>query len=254
MFNNRGLADLGDYKWERALLSVGDYFIPSGSNFSYGVNSSTDQASWKRLLRGTGNYVSQARQYLQKLWDQLLVDGDISIQLQSLIDTTKNIEAWRQAFIDTPDAFKYCAKSAVRFTPDGEILLLTKTQMNGTYAELFSYCLYKNEIEPLRIDGSLSPFTTVQYLPVIGTEDYPCIQLFGEFNHKWLQVIISTKSESSFDLEVSRESADEFQNLWKALTDQLKYKEGNSALSTTLNIDEAKQQMNSLMSVIRLNI
>ena len=55
MFGPQGLNDHGKYRWQRALLSIGDYLLPSGTqNISFLVNSSTDPASWKRLLKGTG--------------------------------------------------------------------------------------------------------------------------------------------------------------------------------------------------------
>ena len=55
MFTASGLSNLGDSRWQRALLSIGDYLLPSrkkpGRSWSM---LPTDPASWKRLLRGTG--------------------------------------------------------------------------------------------------------------------------------------------------------------------------------------------------------
>ena len=38
---------------------IGDYLLPSGRNRSFLVNASTETASWKRLLRGSGLHVPE---------------------------------------------------------------------------------------------------------------------------------------------------------------------------------------------------
>ncbi|MFP3526191.1 hypothetical protein SB912_27275, partial [Pantoea sp. SIMBA_072] len=72
MFNARGLNSLPDFRWERALLSQGDYLLHSGSNYSFLSNSASDQASWKRLLRGgAGQNEKEARILLHQLLEQI---------------------------------------------------------------------------------------------------------------------------------------------------------------------------------------
>ena len=90
MFDTRGLRKLDDYRWERALLSIGDYTLPSGGrNHSFLVNSLTDQASWKRLLRGAGEDVTKARKLLHQLWDCLTDCDSLDDQLDIIIDSAK---------------------------------------------------------------------------------------------------------------------------------------------------------------------
>ncbi len=48
-FSASGLVDLGRYRWQRALLSYGDYLLPRGSNLSFLVNTITDETSWETL-------------------------------------------------------------------------------------------------------------------------------------------------------------------------------------------------------------
>jgi len=92
MFNERGLASLKGCLWERALLSIGDYLIkPTGRlNYSFLVNSSTDPASWKRLLRGgTEANESESRNFLRQLWDRLDEDSSLDEQLNAIIDSAR---------------------------------------------------------------------------------------------------------------------------------------------------------------------
>lgn len=204
MFNNRGVIDFGEYKWERALLSIGDYFIPSASNFSFGVNSSTDQASWKRLLRGSGHRIPEAREFLKDLWDKLSTHEWISSQLDKLIAEVGEIEPWRKALIRTPDAFKYCDKSAMRFTNE-DVFLMKKSQMNGTHAELFSYCLFVNKVKPLRDQNQLMPLEHIYYGDVVGTDEYPHIKLSGKVDDHWVYFEVYCEDDNYYEIRIEYE-------------------------------------------------
>jgi hypothetical protein len=109
MFSPQGLRDLGAYRWQRALLSIGDNLLPSGrQNISFLVNASTEQASWKRLLRGTGPKVPEARKLLHQLWDRLTPGKPMKEQLDQIIADAATLEKWREAFVRTPEAIDYC--------------------------------------------------------------------------------------------------------------------------------------------------
>lgn len=159
MFKAQGLANLGEYQWERALLCIGDYLMPSGRNFSFLVNSTTEQASWKRLLRGSGFNTSTPRNLLKQLFDRLTVDTSISIkeQLDKIIASATGLESWRRAIVKDPASIEYCGQRAIRRYFPEQIYLLKKSQMNGTHAELFTYCLYRtlltnqDQSQPLRL-------------------------------------------------------------------------------------------------------
>lgn len=51
VFSAKGLNDFGEFRWERALLAIGNYLLPKLSNYSFLTDLDRD-ASWKRLLRG----------------------------------------------------------------------------------------------------------------------------------------------------------------------------------------------------------
>jgi hypothetical protein len=154
MFGPPGLNDQGRYRWQRALLSLGDYLLPSGTqNISFLVNSSTEPASWKRLLRGIGPKVPEARKQLHQLWDRLNENKPVKEQLDDLISESTIEDAWRRALVQTPAAFEYCGNRAIRWNAPDEIYLLKKSQMNGAHAELFTFCFYKKVLRPLSKQG-----------------------------------------------------------------------------------------------------
>lgn len=174
MFSQNGLKSLSEYRWQRALLSIGDYLLPSRRNYSFLVNSSTDQASWKRLLRGTGPEVPEARKILHRLWDRLEMNRNLGEQLDEIIKNATGMEPWREVLVQTPEAIEYCDAQAIRWDSAEQVYLLKKIQMNGTHAELFTYSLYhtllakRNQLHPLRLDD---------YVEVSGTDIEPYIAM-----------------------------------------------------------------------------
>ncbi len=160
MFKAQGLAHLDGYKWERALLCMGDYLMPSGRNFSFLVNSTTEQASWKRLLRSPETY-----KLLKQLLDRLTLDDSASIeeQLNKIIASSSGLPNWMKLFVKLPKAIEYCGQRAIRRNSPQQIYLLKKSQMNGTHAELFTFCLYQtltanlNQSKPLRLSHYHEP-------------------------------------------------------------------------------------------------
>lgn len=229
MFNSRGLKDLGDYRWERALLSIGDYLLTSGSrNFSFLVNSSTEPTSWKRLLRGTGDEARECREFLQQLMDKINVDQDIKGQLDAIIDKATELEPWIQEFVDTPKAIEYCQKRLIRWNSENEVYLLSKIQMNGYHAELFTFCLYHNLFEPLNDDGKLAPLELYSYIPVTGTEEEPGARFIWSYGEHSLNFEFERANEG-FIIYVTRNSISELPEVKTVLMDTLGFqkKEGN---------------------------
>ena len=225
MFNDRGLVDLGMSRWERALLVLGNYLLPRGTqNHSFLVNSMTDPASWKRLLRGAGARVVEARKLLRDLWDDLDVDSDIGSQLDAIIEGAGNLDPWRKALVGTPKAIEYCESRCVRRVSDTNIYLLKRIQMNGTHAELFTFCLYHNEFVSLATSGDIEPLQLNDYVNVIGTDFEPGIQF------KWSQ----KGRDVDFDVEwwtdhylifVNSDSLAELPDVKRVLRDVAKFQE-----------------------------
>ena len=201
MFTGRGLNDLGDFRWERALLTIGDYLLPRGRNHSFLVNLRTDQASWKRLLRGTEQHVPQ-RDILRDLWESLSGTENLESQLDAIITEASGLEPWRDAFVKTPAALNYCRKRLIRRVNSDDVFLLSKTQMNGYYAELFTYCFYIDKLLVLKADGSLKPLKSLRYEGAIGVDYRPLILLIFHYNDKSLVFEIEFR-EGLFYIEIS---------------------------------------------------
>lgn len=162
MFGDRGLNSLPDFRWERALLSLGNYLLDYRQNESFLVNQQSDQASWKRLLRDAASGTSQGK-VLKKLWAAFSGTSNIGKQLDSIIASASDIEAWRGALIETPTAIGYCGKRMIRHTANGLVYLLSKIQTNGAHAELFSYCFYKNVASPAGNSDKYEVFRPAYY-------------------------------------------------------------------------------------------
>jgi hypothetical protein len=231
MFNARGLVSLEDFRWERALLSIGDYTLPSGSrNYSFLVNTSTDQASWKRLLRGTGPEVPEARKLLNQLFDRLSEWGSLEEQLDKIIAEATGLELWRQALIKTPKALEYCSQLVIRWNAAEDVYLLKKSQMNGAHAELFTYCFFHNSLERLNKQGSMAPLELCPYQEVNSTDTYPhdlLVYMYGEIR---LDFRIYFES-GSFITRIRLDSLDELQNIKECLCNSADFQEHADDLS-----------------------
>ncbi|OWG37014.1 hypothetical protein CAQ69_17865 [Stutzerimonas stutzeri] len=84
-----------------------------------------------------------AERFLKQLLDRIDPDADLLIQLGEVIAGATELEPWIKALIQTPHALAYCKSRCIRFDQvSGQIYLLSKTQMNGMHAELFTYALY----------------------------------------------------------------------------------------------------------------
>lgn len=181
MFNAQGLVNVGKNRWRRALLTFGDFMLPSGLNRSFLVNAATEPSSWKRLLRGSGPNVSEKRFLLKQLWDRLTTDRPFEDQLDAIIAAATGLEPWIEAFVRTPAALDYCQRQSIRWNSDTEIYLLSTTQMNGFHAELFSYSLHHELLSLPNENGSLKPLALAGYGEAKGTEGEPYVRLY--FDH-----------------------------------------------------------------------
>lgn len=175
MFSADGLSDLGQHRWQRALLSLGDYLLPNGRNRSFLVNSVTEEASWKRLLSGSGPHAAPARDILKRLFGKLSPKTNMVEQLERIIEEAKDLDPWRDAIVRCPAAFDYCKRSSIRVDESGTIYLLKRSQMNGAHTELFTFCLDRT----LRSDaarGGLAPLKLMDYYVVNETAVEPGIR------------------------------------------------------------------------------
>lgn len=194
MFTSSGLVALADFRWERALLCIGNYLLPSGRNHSFLVNPPTEPASWKRLLRGIGTKNLGPRRVLGDLWKRLNSVQNLSTQLDEIIDGTEDLLPWREAFVRTPAAIGYCSRRLIRRGDNGEVYLLQTTQMNGRHAELFTFCFYENTLSDLNQKGRLKPLNLSDYQSEIGTDIEPSVFLYRPFDKSnlWFRIVFKS--------------------------------------------------------------
>lgn len=217
-FSASDLVDQGRYRWQRALLSNGDYLLPRGSNLSFLVNTITDETSWKRFLRGTGTN-PEPREFLKQLWDQLNSNEELDPQLECLIDADHKLEPWREALIHCPEAFEYCEKNYMRKESQNTIYLLRRTQLNGFHADLFTYCLYVELKSTLKI---LRP----SYWDVPDKYTEPCLNLIGNLKGKQITFSVFSDNEG-YRIQIPQTDCSEYENLEKALKNVEYSVEGN---------------------------
>ncbi|MEE4690580.1 DUF262 domain-containing protein [Pseudomonas alliivorans] len=237
MFSARGLNSLADFRWERALLSLGDYLLPSGYNYSFLVNSASEQASWKRLLRGgAGENVQEARTLLQKLMEQIDLDAPLEGQLDELIANAEDLEPWRQIMVDTPAVFRYCGEHALRWDGD-HIYLLKKSRMSGMHAELFSYHLF-TQLKAEQLQKKLLPLRQDEYQTVSGSEFEPTLNLALTFRGCSLYFRIFSFS-GRFRIQVSRKTLKSVPDLEKLLAATFKFDVQKEAI----NLDVTRERI-----------
>jgi len=173
MFDEKGLVDAGEFRWQRALLSFGDYLLLRGStNYSFLENDASKPFSWKRLLRGKEDSMEAPRRpFLKSLWDKLppdiptpKTDNGIALAnaLDTIIESATGLEDWRAAFVNNANAIAYCCTIQCDDEYDNQVYLLSTTQRRGWHAELFTYIL-NSQLRRAEVLNSLSPFTVEDY-------------------------------------------------------------------------------------------
>ena len=162
--------------WERALLAVGDFLPNVGRNRSLLTTSYDEAWGWKRLLRNAAAG-GRPSQVLKDLWDQLEDPGSYAADLGGVIESASEIDPWREAILATPSVYDYGTYRMMRFSEDGGIYLLRKTQMNGRHAELSTYCLYDSLASDMRPYG----FST-SYYEATSTDEEPGLYFVRDFD------------------------------------------------------------------------
>lgn len=177
-----GLLSFGDARWERALLSIGDYLLPIGRNFHFGDAASRD-TSWKRLLRSnasdSGNDAAR-RIHFRTLLDNVPPgDPDVAGTLDRIIASTPATGDWREPFVRCPALVEYCKQRMIRFLSPDRIYLLSRKRMSADHVEAFTYHLYLTALLPMAGQGLLAPFGKPVYRSVNTDSEEPGIELAG---------------------------------------------------------------------------
>jgi len=168
IFNKNGIRDFKDLSFERALLSIGDYLMNKGSNYSFGLNGRERDLSWKRLLRDN----DKRRGYLRDLFTKINSDS-IENDLNTIIEDS-DVSDWRRYFVEFPELFSVCGKNRfIRYVNEKDILLLEKTQTNGMHREYYSFAL------AIRLKKTGNTFS---YVPAYSVDYYKYINRINNIN------------------------------------------------------------------------
>ncbi|MDE1167619.1 MAG: DUF262 domain-containing protein [Pseudomonas sp.] len=248
MFGPRGLNSLADLRWERALLSLGDFLLPSGANYSFLLNPASEQASWKRLLRGgAGENVLQARSLLHKLLEQIDVAAALEGQLDELIASAEGLEPWRQIMVETPAVFRYCGEHALRWEGN-QIYLLKKSRMSGMHAELFSYHLYI-QLQAEHQQKKLLPLGPVEYEVVSGSEYEPTLDLPLAIQGSSLYLQVFSDS-GKFKIQMSRKSLKSVPDLEKLLVVTFNFEAEKEVVSLAVTRERIHSTLHTIAKAI----
>ncbi|KAB0488821.1 DUF262 domain-containing protein [Pseudomonas psychrophila] len=213
MFDAQGLITVDKaFSWERALLSLGDYLLVNGSNYSFLVNAATEQGSWKRLLGED----SERRELLFTLWDQLDVEESLAPQLHAIIEQAEPDSHWQQLLVQTPNAFAYCRKRQIRFVggDTDDIYLLARERMSGSHAELHTFALHDRLSR--NSPTELAALTLQSYESVSGDAEQPYFYFHHEKHGQSLHVYVSHESQR-FLIQVDRSELEGRATLLEAL-------------------------------------
>lgn len=248
MFNARGLSSLTDFRWERSLLSLGNYFLRSGSNRSFLVNSASEQASWKRLLRAGREDEQKARELLGELWNKIDLASPLELQLDKLIADAEGLEPWRQVMVDTPEVFRYCGEHGLRW--DGNhIYLLKKSRMSGMHAELFSYHLY-TQLKAVHQQKKLLPLLLYDYQAVSGSEFEPFLYLALTLRGYSLYPLVYSFS-GRFRIEVSRKELKPVPDLESLLVTTFKFDEQKGIITLDVTREHIHTKLRAMGRAVK---
>ena len=195
LFKDDGIKAFSDFLFERALLSIGDYTLQKNRNRSFLINGNERDISWKRFLR------SENRKYLKTLFNHIDVHS-IEQSLQSLIDEFDEVD-YRYFFIKYPAILAKTGNNKfIRYYNENHILLLEKTQTNGTHREYYSYAVLC-ELESKGYDAKYQPESFEEYgntyiSKINGNEIYISYFPDGEYKGYWVGSDISDEEAIQF--------------------------------------------------------
>lgn len=199
-----------NYLLERAVLTKGDYLIPSANNrcsflSSNKVNNYLRDYSWRSLLQLSSIdnseedllYWKEKRNFVKNLFDDSQYqNSNVPDSLNKIIKNTP--VDWRKYFVTNPELIRYCELGFVKFINENNITLLLRMNENSRMREMFTYNLFTNEIN----DPTLySPFEDIFHQEI----NRECEESFVHFR-KWVF------KQKQYSLKVNHETDDSGEN------------------------------------------
>lgn len=252
VFSANGLKNFGENRWERALLSIGDYLIWSGSNYSFLVNSDRD-VSWKRLLRGsisTDSFFEPKRGYVKKLFDLINLKIGVEESLNKVIEQANPTDEWRRVIVKNPKTIEFCGKRMIRKQSNDCIYLLKKIRMSGEHAELFTYHLKVSLLSEKDARGELTPFGLVYNTVNTDSED-PSARLTCRCRGVFIVMDIFNKS-ASYELKLFSSNTQLPDQLAAELTNNFTFNASeNGLMLSSVPRGNIEESIDTVVSIIR---
>jgi hypothetical protein len=256
VFKDTGLRALPLYRWERALLSFGNYLLPTQSNLSFLVDQDRD-ASWKRLLRGASqrNDPLEAKRLLIKnVLDEISLGAEINNSLDLIIEKSTPDCDWQRLLVKHHYLIEFCKNRMIRYVSDDEIYLLKKTRRSADHAELFTY-FYKVNIFQRKFDsGSALPFTDISYNVVNTDREAPCIRMTGQFHEAKVELAVVSEGDR-FHFVLYGLDSGPFEQIKLRLRDELNWTiRGDGTVRTAVARVDAERTFDELATTMHADL
>ena len=181
-----------DFLFQRALLAKGDFLVEIKSNWTFcsfekGLRAKND--NWRKVFNNVDRDITK---FLKSLLDDVSL---LSLQkdLENIIEDY-NIDDWRKPLVKNSACFKYCWKKQIRWEDNSndKIYLLSKIQMNGKHAELYTYDLFKHSFQK----KDFSPVFDKKYYFETNSKEKPYFYLSSsKFGNNWIKITYDQKDK-----------------------------------------------------------
>ncbi len=185
-----------NFLFQRALLTKGDFLPQVGNtenstfcNFEEALRTKLD--NWRKVFND-----DKGTLFLKELLDSIDNTNIIS-DLKEIIKK-HGVTDWRKLIIENPDNISYCQNRQIRWYSDDEIYLLSKKQMNGRHRELYSWDLFKRELN----QKEFLPFSNKSWYWESTSWDRPCIVIDNfKYKENLFAIDISYKKENQYTIK-----------------------------------------------------
>ena len=240
---NQDFSRNGNYLFERALLSINDYTISEGSNFSFLIDSDRD-ISWKRFLKLDKR--EEHKSIIKTLFSNLLpFSSNIHSGLNSILDFNCG-EWWRFLIINNPEILNYFDRGKKRYfrlNSNHGFVLLKGEKISGSHAELETYNFYLNN----KIESD-----KWEYYSVSGEnkDDCPCAYFDFLFDNIWYGLDVRY-IDSQFNIAIKRRQSVEYSQGLIAFFDNEGFEKLSNFYAKAIgSYDECKEFLKSNLSSI----
>lgn len=194
IFGDGKLWKSDDFLLQRALLCLGDYLLPVGSNHTF-LNGQED---WRKFFRSDNKAVF-LKQFLDEC-DDFSTEGVKGFIFEKKSSVNKE---FRYLLVECPSAIRECGKRNIRKESD-DLIWLLESERKRTYRELRSFFFYEKFIKDT-FAGDFLPFKNKGY----HSADYPCAVL-----DKWQEhLALDIKFDGLFVFELFSRIKDPEENI-----------------------------------------